>query len=339
MIDLFANLPAVLLLVSTLCIGVVAMMAQSLPPFPGRGAFVAMLVAAGLWTACVAFEYLEISIPGKMRVAGLTWVAIILTPGFWALFSWQFVKGDASHSVPRLWLIGQGTMVTLALIIGLTNDYHHLLYLGATPMGEELGAPLTYIHGGWYFVNVTYTYALMVTALLLMIGGIRRSSGAYRRQYIGLTCSALLPWFANFGYVTGIFAPAGLDTAPISFLFMGLLFYMLIRRRQLFNLVPMARSALIGAVADPMLVIDRDGIVIDINGAALALAPGCGQMAGKPLRDFPAFGPLQSLLEGDYEPILILGAPSRRFRPTITPLVVEDQPAGRMVILRPERNT
>ncbi|HMA51265.1 MAG TPA: histidine kinase N-terminal 7TM domain-containing protein [Magnetospirillaceae bacterium] len=339
MIDLFANLPATLLLLSTLCIGIVAMMAQSLPPFPGRGAFVAMLVSASLWTACVAFEYLEISIPGKMRVAELTWAAIILTPGFWSLFSWQYVKGDARHSVPRLWLIGQGTMVSLALIIGLTNDYHHLLYTGASPIGETLGAPLTYTHGGWYFVAVTYTYALMVTSLLLMIGGIRRSSGAYRWQYVGLTSAALLPWFANFGYVTGTFAPAGLDTAPISFLFMGLLFYLLIRRRQLFNLVPMARSALIDAVADPMLVVDRDGIVIDINGAALSLAPGSGPVAGRPLRDFPAFGPLQSLLDGDYEPVLILGAPSRRFRPTVTPLIVEERPAGRMVILRPERNT
>ena len=337
--DLFANLPAILLLSSTLCIGIVAMMAQSLPVFPGRGAFVAMLVSAGLWTACVAFEYLEISIDGKMRVAELTWVAIILTPGFWALFSWQYVKGESRRSVPRLWLLGQGGMVALALIIGLTNDYHHLLYIGASPMSETLGAPLTYIHGGWYFVNVTYTYGLMVASLLLMIGGIRRSSRAYRWQYIGLTLSALLPWLANFGYVTGLFAPAGLDTAPISFLFMGLLFYLLIRRRQLFNLVPMARSALMDAVVDPMLVVDRDGIIIDINGAALNLAPGDSHIAGRPLADIPAFGPLKLLLDGEYEAILILGAPSRRFRPTVMPLVVDERPAGRMVILRPERNT
>ena len=228
MSDLFANLPAMLLLVSTLCTGIVAMMAQGLPPFPGRGAFVAMLVSASLWTAGVAFEYLEISIPGKMRVAELTWVAILLTPGFWALFSWQFVRGE-SRSIPRLWLLGQGGMVALALMIGLTNDYHHLFYTGAAPLGDELGAPLTYAHGGWYWVNVTYTYALMVASLLIMIGGIRRSSGANRRQHVGLTLSALLPWLANFGYVTGWFAPAGLDTAPVSFLFMGLLFYMLIR--------------------------------------------------------------------------------------------------------------
>jgi len=335
--DLLANLPAILLLSSTFCIGIVAMMAQGLPPFPGRGAFVAMLVSAGLWTACVAFEYLEISIPGKMRVAGLTWPAIILTPGFWALFSWQYVRGEYRQSVPRPWLLGQSAMVVLTMVIALTNDHHHLLYTGASPIGDALGAPLSYTHGGWYFVIVTYTYGLMISALLLMIGGIRRASGSYRRQYIGLTLAALLPWLANFGYVSGLFAPAGLDTAPISFLFMGILFFLLIRRRQLFNLVPMARSALIDAVADPMLVVDRDGIVIDINGAAIELAQG--PVTGRALRDIPAFRPLQTLLDGDYEPVLILGSPSRRYRPTVMPLVVSERQAGRMVILRPERNT
>jgi hypothetical protein len=48
---------------------------------------------------------------------------------------------------------------------------------------------------------------------------------------------------------------------------------------------------------------------------------------------------LQTLLDGDYEPVLILGTPSRRYRPTVMPLVVSERQAGRMVILRPERNT
>jgi len=231
MSDLLANQPALLLLLSTLCIGVVAMMAQSLPPFPGHGAFVAMLVAAALWTAGVAFEYLEISIAGKMHVAALTWIAIILTPGFWALFSWHYVSGGLSRMFPLPWLIGQGAMVTLTLAIGLTTDLHHLLYKGATPLGDELGAPLAYSHGPWYWVMVVYTYGLMIAALGGMIVGIRRSSAAMRRHYIGLALTAGLPWLANFGYVSGLFAPSGLDTAPISFLFVGLFFYLLIRRR------------------------------------------------------------------------------------------------------------
>ena len=235
--DLFANLPAMLLLASTLCIGIVAMRAQgSLPLFPGRSAFLGMLLSAALWTAGVAFEYLEISIDGKMRVAELTWIGIILTPGFWALFTWQYVKGqyvkgDTRQIVPRLWLLGQGAMLALTLAIGLTNSSHHLLYRETRPLGDQLGAPMIYGHGPWFYVVVAYIYVLMVASLLLLIDGIRRASGEDRRHYVWLTLAALLPWMANLGFLTGWFAPAGLDTAPISFLFMGVLLYRAIRLR------------------------------------------------------------------------------------------------------------
>ncbi|GEM_PF-4974260 len=332
--DLFANSPAMLLLASTFCIGIVVMLAQGLPLFPGRSAFIGLLLSAALWTAGVAFEYLEISIDGKMRVAELTWIGIILTPGFWALFSWQYVKGDIQQPLPRLWLVGQGAMLALTLAIGLTNSSHHLLYREAWPMGDQLGAPLTYTHGAWFYVLVTYIYALMVAALLLMINGIRRSSGDYRRQYVWLTLSALLPWLANFGYLTGWFAPAGLDTAPISFFFMCTLFYLTIRRRQLFNLVPMARSALIDALADPMLVLDPQGTITDLNGAARGLAVPETSLIGRRLTELAAFRPLQGVLNGEPEDSVLLGTPARRYRPTIMPLVVQERDAGLMVILR-----
>ena len=333
--DLFANLPALLLLASTLCIGIVAMLAQSLPLFPGRTAFVGLLFSAALWTAGVAFEYLEISIDGKMRVAELTWVGILLTPGFWALFSWQYVNGDTQQQVPRLWLLGQAVMLALTLTIGLTNSSHHMLYREARPLGDQLGAPLTYTHGGWFYVLVTYIYAMMVASLLLMINGIRRSAGLYRRQYIGLTLAALLPWAANFGYLSGWFAPAGLDTAPISFFFMGAIFYLLIRRRQLFNLVPMARTALIDALADPMLVLSPEGAITDLNGAARGLAVGETALIGRQLSELADFRPLRSVLSGAPEEEILLGSPPRRYHPTLLPLVVQERDAGLMVILRP----
>jgi len=313
------------------------MLAQSLPLFPGRTAFVGLLLSAAIWTGGVAFEYLEISIPGKIRVAELTWIGILLTPGFWALFSWQYVKGDIEQPVPRLWLLGQSAMLVLTLTLGLTNDSHHLLYGDVHPLGDQLGAPLTYAHGPWFYVLVTYIYIMMVASLLLMIDGIRRSTGKYRRQYVGLTLAALLPWAANFGFLTGWFAPAGLDTAPISFLFMGALFYLLIRRRQLFNLVPMARSALIDSFAEPMLVLDAQGVITDLNGAARALAVTEPSLLGRPLAELADFRPLRAVLSGEPEEAVLLGLPPRRYHPMVMPLVVQERDAGLMVILRAAR--
>jgi len=333
--DLFANQPALSLLASTFCVGIMAMLAQGLPMFPGRTALVALLGSAAIWAAGVAFEYLEISVDGKMRVAELTWIGILLTPGFWALFSWQYVRGEVQQPVPRLWLLGQGVMLVATLAIGLTNDRHHLLYRGASPLGDQLGAPLTYTHGPWFYVLVTYIYGLMLASMLLMITGIVRSTGSYRRQYVGLALASLLPWMANFGYLTGFFAPAGLDTAPISFFFMGAIFYLMIRRRQLFNLVPMARTALIDAMADPMLVLSPEGVVIDLNAAALDLLRGEPAAIGRSITETAVFRPLRTVLEAAPEEEVLLGSPPRRYRPTVMPLVVDQQAAGVMVILRP----
>ena len=337
--DLFANQPVLWLLASTLGIGMAAMLAQSLPLFPGRTAFVGLLLSAAIWAAGVAFEYLEISIPGKMQVAELTWVGILATPGFWALFSWQYVRGDIQQPVPRLWVIGQVGMIALTLAIGLTNESHHLLYTGVKPLSDQLGAPLIYGHGPWFYVIVTYIYVMMVASQLLIISGIRHSNGRYRRQYIGLAIAALLPWLSNFGFLTGWFAPAGLDTAPISFFFMGTIFYLLIRRNQLFNLVPMARSALIDALADPMLVLDTEGTITDLNGAARALAITEPSLLGRPLAELADFRALRAVLNGEPEEEILLGLPPRRYHPMVMPLVVQSRDAGLMVILRPAQKT
>ncbi len=120
---------------------------------------------------------------------------------------------------------------------------------------------------------------------------------------------------------------------------MGSIFYLLIRRNQLFNLVPMARAALIDALADPMLVLDSTGTITDLNGAARALAVTEPLLLGRPLTELADFRPLRAVLSGEPEEEILLGLPPRRYHPMVMPLVVQSRDAGLMVILRPAQKT
>ena len=261
------SLPAVLLLAVVLATLWTAWRSWALPPFPGRFNFVAMQLSAAWWATAAAIETIVPAPADKLFWAEMAWLGIVGAPSFWALFLWSYTREE----VAARWGLLPVMVGTATWIAALTNDSHRLMYTAVNPISDAPGAALVYDHGLLFYVVTIYLYVFMVMSIVVTANGVHRATPAYRTHYLGFLVAMAVPWVANVGYVTGNLTLFDLDPTPFSFLLMGAVFYWLITRRRLFDLLPVARDALLDAVPDPVLVLDADGTVVEANPAARAL--------------------------------------------------------------------
>ena len=331
--DQWISLAGAILLVASLVMLAMALRSLRMPAFSGREALAGILTSASLWALGAACDNLPIGPSAKAMAAGLTWLPILCTPGFWLLFTWQYVKGEIKP-VPRTWLLPHLVMLILTVGMALTNERHHLIYSATEAFGVEPTAPNRYVHGPWFFVVATYIYVQMLFGVALIVDAIQRSRGVYRRQYVVMAAAMALPWLANLCNVTGWFRPFGIDPTPVSFLFMGAVVGNLINRNQLFNLVPIARSILVDAIPDPVLVLDRAFEVVDANASAFALAGVSQPVIGRRLSQVAVIGePLAEFEIGGSVPTDLTLA-ERHFEVTLIPLQHGGRQVGTLLMLR-----
>jgi diguanylate cyclase (GGDEF)-like protein len=325
------NAPGVLLLTSALVTIAIAVQALRIPDFPGRRAIGGTLLSAGGWAFCAAMDTMPIPHSAKLAVAGLAWAPILTVSASILLFCWQYVRGE-HRRVPLIWQIPYWAMMVLTVGITLANDRLHLTYLSTEPSSP--GGPTIFVHGPWFFVAVTYGYMLLVLAFATVIEAIRRSSGVHRRQYVGVALAMGLPWLVNLLNVFNLFRPFGVDPTPISFLATGAIIAFLVKKERLFNLLPVARTVLVEAIPDPVLVIDLAFQVVDANAAAFAVIGLAEPIIGRRFTDIAALAALHGLADGQALPREVTLAGERRFEVTPVPLAFGGRQVGQLLLLR-----
>jgi PAS domain S-box-containing protein len=183
---------------------------------------------------------------------------------------------------------------------------------------------------------------LVLAATLLLVRSALRSATVYRRQSVALLIGALMPWGGNAIYLAGLSPAPGLDLTPFAFTLTGLVLVASIFKLRLFDIVPIARDALVESMGDGFIVLDEKDRVVDLNPAAadffdLAGPDVVGQEARACFKAHPAL--LSHLCGGAAEPVMALTPRSHgqaRFIDART-LPLRDRRSrtiGRLVVLR-----
>lgn len=319
--------------VVTVCL---ALRTRQLPLFPGRGNFFGMLLAAAWWATAAALESFAVLPSQKIMWTELAWPGIVAAPTFWALFILTYVNGNIKplHSKWRLLLL---TMPLATGILALTNESHHLVYAQTTAQITLSGLQMVYVHGPWFYLTTVYLYVFMLLSMIAVFNALPHASPVYRRHYLGFVLAMIFPWAANIGYVTETVGFFGFDPTPFSFLLMTMVFYWLISRNQLFDLLPVAHTVLLDAVPDVVLVLDPEHRIVECNSAATSL-PGMPELSvGSHLQQYPMLHDvLQPLLaQGGKDRFdIILGQPERHFELKKVLLSYRRKKVGLLLMLR-----
>ncbi|MEJ2210037.1 MAG: histidine kinase N-terminal 7TM domain-containing protein [Anaerolineae bacterium] len=306
----------------------------------------ARLVVAVLgWLTLNVLELIAHSPQATLLWAQLTYFFIPTTALAWIAFALCYA-GNVRWLAPRrfLWLC---IIPAATIVLALTNQWHHLIWAEYefVPVDSLLTMRIV-TYGGWFVVQTSYAYLLVLWGSALIARQYLRTFYLYRQQSILVLIGALMPIAVNLIYLLRLVPGLRKDFTSISFALASITFTVGIFRYRLFDLGPIARSIVVNNMADMMITLDARGRVVDLNPAACRLLAHLDasaddeQWIGKTVAQLPE--PWPSLVagsptagQGEMDVAFDMEGQRRYYDVQASPLVDgQERLAGRILVLR-----
>lgn len=192
---------------------------------------------------------------------------------------------------------GRQTSLKLFLLLEVIPALSILMLWTDTPHGLFYSSWGTYFQNGMvfekvvyatgYWVYITYQYALLIIAFIMLIVSSWQSRGIHRHQYLLVAIGATIVFAFSMPSTLGILPFTYPSLNQFGVLVIGLTLALAFFRFRLLDIRPIAHNLVIENLRDGVLVLDKRGRIVDINAAAEKLmdfAGGDGPI-GKSLRE------------------------------------------------------
>lgn len=232
---------------------------------PGAMYFMLLISAAAWWALMYALQLSGADLETKVFWAKAKYPGVVMLPVAWLAFALQYTGRDMWLTRRNLALLSIIPLITLALVA--TNDAHYLIW---KPEMTVFGS-FSVLHlefGTWFWINMAYSYLLLVLGTAVLLRTIVPTLRVYYPQNLALLIGVMTPWISNAIYVSGHSPVDNLDLTPFAFTLSGLALAWGLLRYRLLDLVPVARSAIVERISPGIIVVDNQKRVVDINPAA-----------------------------------------------------------------------
>jgi PAS domain S-box-containing protein len=223
----------------------------------------ALTLAITWW---VLFYALEISNPNPaLKLLGyqMKFLAIVIIPVIWLVFSLQYTGRDKWLTRRHLILFNIVPAITTLLI--WTNETHHLMWQSRMLARTGELSLIRSETAGWFWVHSFYSYIIILIGSYFLFRQFAGSPKLYRRQLTALMLAVFVPFI---GSAITVFGTGLVDLTPFAFTVTGLALTWGLLRYQLLDLAPVARNIVIDSMTDGMIVLDNRDRVVDLNPAA-----------------------------------------------------------------------
>ena len=234
---------------------------------PGNVAFTLLMLSLCVWSFASVFEAGATDSDNKLFWSKWQYLGIATLPPLWLFFSAEFTYQKKFSDKVRLIIL---VIPAITLILAFTNEFHGLLWSNIIVQHDLMNIAV-YDHGPWFYVHVLYSYALLFLGTVWLIQKFLRNSAENRQQIYIIIVGVIIGWTANILYVFGLLPLSGLDITPLSFTGIAIMLAWNIYKNRLFEVVPIARDLLLENMADGVIVIDPNDVIIDINPSAIKL--------------------------------------------------------------------
>ena len=305
----------------------------------GAMALFMLALACAEWSLGYALEIAGNDLPTKIFWGKSQYIGIVTVPLAWIIFAY-------AHANPGAWLTRRTVAVlsilpAITLILAFTTEFHGLIWKHIEVRTVGSFSALHVVHGLGFWIYWAYTNVLLLIGTLLILRLFRRTKGLLRRQNVLLLLAVLTPWLGNILYVTGLSPIPNLDITPFAFTVSVVAFAWGIFSFKLVNLAPVARDLVVEKMPDGMIVLDKQGTIVDINPALQsALGVSAAQAIGQKAKDlFSAWTPLveryENVVEAEDEVVLGEGESQSWFELRMSPLIdSRERLLGRVVTVR-----
>ncbi|MCX6045918.1 MAG: response regulator, partial [Chloroflexi bacterium] len=184
-----------------------------------------------------------------------------------------------------------------------TNQYFHLLWKNITLSNGPGLAHLVIERAIGFYVHTGCNYLVMLLAVVLFLRLLLRGSTLSGLQVTVCILALLSPMLVNIFYLFGLGALFPLDLTPFALVTAGMAIGWFTFRFQFWEILPVARNAIVESMNDGVIVLNKRNIVIDVNPSARRLlALEQERTLGRPIAElmpnWSDLQPVQQLLNG-----------------------------------------
>ena len=303
------------------------------------GILMLLMAATAIWSLAYGMELIS-----PNMVLKLWWVKIEYFGAAWIgmlIFCFIATIAEGNPQLTKTGYLLLGLVPILVIFLVVTNDHHHLMWQNARlDLGGRVPA-LAYSRGDGFWGYVGFSYLLILMAAFILIRALVSAKGIVRKQLLLLLVGLMCPWLANILYLFGFSELNYLDLTPAAFTVSGIAFSWGLLKYQLLGLIPLAREMLIESMGDPVIALDMNDRILDLNRAAQDLFQ-IGRKAQADMGIRESVPVLYDLVEKyrqsgpvEVETQFCVGGLSKQWNLRIFPLLnKKEMQTGRLVILR-----
>ncbi|WP_430504106.1 histidine kinase N-terminal 7TM domain-containing protein [Haloparvum sp. PAK95] len=281
---------------------------------------VALIAGTALWVFLYTLQVSQTAPAASVFIGKLEIAALTALPPIWLAYVFWYT-GYQSWLTPRVFgpIVGLG----LVIVLGVATNEAHLLFWERVWLPDSPVNSFEADHGPLFVAHVAYVYSLLTAATLLLAATALGTRGVLRAQSASLLAFSLAPALAGVADAAGYAIAPGLDLAALATVVTALAGAVSLFRFRWLELQPITRDHVLSVMAEPTLVVDGDGDVIDHNPRAAALFTGDadGDFVGRRIDEIaPEIGAILSTRStgGNTETTLATAEGRKRFEVTIT---------------------
>ncbi len=284
---------ALLMFIPTVSCGLLGMYSFYKRELTGAGPLGFLMLAITWWSTMYGLELLSNDLQQMRLLNSISYPAIVSLPVFVFMFVMAILDRREWFTFKRVVLL-----FIVPAIVNLTmwtNEFHWLFYT-VSEIDTQWPFPVQkLVHGPLFWINIVYTYVLLVGSIVLLLREWFYSERPYRTQLSIILLGMAFPILVNLNYLFKILPVGYIDLTPVAFFLTSLFAALSIFRFRLFDLRPIAKETVIRNLEDGIVVIDKSDILIDVNPVSVKLLEIDGEKAlGLPIDD--AFSRMPALL-------------------------------------------
>lgn len=220
------------------------------------------LIPVSIYSFGYAFEILCTSIEWVKFWIKLEYLGIAFLPVAWLMFALNFIGQREKLKKSIFMLLNIVPVITL--IMNYTNDFHHLFYKKIYMNNDGIFPIVELIKGPFYWVNIAYTYAVMLVGLIIFIVAYFKAVPIVRKQILLLIIAWVIPWISDIVYMLRLLS-LDLDLCPLAFSLSGIISSFAILNFKLLKLTPIALEKVFSNMLDGVIILDAENNIVNFN--------------------------------------------------------------------------
>jgi PAS domain S-box-containing protein/putative nucleotidyltransferase with HDIG domain len=177
-------------------------------------------------------------------------------------------------------------------ILLTTDNLHHLIYPNPHLQSAFMLQKLDYDNTSILYAYAVYGYLMLLLGIFFLLRGYALPNKLHRSQIAIIVVGFLIPIIGTVLMLTGVFPPTQHDPTAFTTATGNLIIAWGLYRFRIFNIVPVGRDKIFEAMVEPVVILNNQNLIVDINSSMLALLGKkaeeiIGEPAKKVFDDFP----------------------------------------------------